>query len=252
MEAKRIICIGTVGNKLNGKLVDSLTMGPSMGGADNGRYYRYPKPGELHVWGGDATTYELKPFPQGGELISAYPNGPAIQGYGMLVIGDTYAKLLKPSLDSADFAVPKNKEFETKIYSSLERSRALIEFWGNYGVLVIAGEMPTEDELTIARASREVFAKNHIHTGITLRREGGLKMPYEDAIRAWANEYGKVLPETVDSLANAISEDTPCPECMLLVHKQARRCRHCHATFGKTVVEYAQELLEEQLTRPAA
>lgn len=246
MEAKRIICIGTVGNKVDGKAVDHLTMGPSMGGADNGRYYRYPKPGKVHVWGGDATTFELKEL-KGHELAAAYPNGPVIQGYGMLIIGDTYAQLLKPSLDSPDFAVPHTREFETKIYSSLERSRALLEFWENYGVLVIAGDLPTPEELVIARASRERYAKNRINQEVSMRREGGLRMPYTETDRAWAFEYGKMLPETVDSLVHAAVEDFPCPECMLLIHRQARRCRHCHGSFGMPVTEY----IEERLTRPA-
>lgn len=234
MGEKRIVCIGT-GNRLTS---------PSSISAENGRFYRYPNPGMIHSWEGDATTFEESVLPK-HELAAAYPGGPAIQGYGLIILGDTYMHLLKTSLESEGF-VPRRvraNDFDTKIDPALERARTIEGDWKNYGAFIIAGQLPTENELMEARGRRKTYAGQRLLEYERTVKSNRRVIP-SGSEEAWAAEFGWLLPQTLGTMQKAkleVVEDTPCPECQNFISAQARKCRHCQATFGKALVDFLTE-----------
>ena len=238
MEEKRIVCVGT-GNELTS---------PGSMHLENGRYYRYPSPGVVHLWGGDATAFTVADVPN-HEFVSAYQGGPLIQGYGMIYMGDTYEQILKVPPESDQWVGLRKREFETKICPSLERARAITADWSRYGTLIIAGEFPTLDELHLAREKRKTHAMNRLNQEINMQQaarsgRGSAKLFYSDSDRAWAKEYGVLLPETVDTMKKVeqVLETTQCPECRMLISEEAKRCRHCGMSFKMPVTEFIEKV----------
>jgi len=241
MAEKRIICVGS-GNRLT----NAASIHP-----ENGRYYRYPDPGLIYTWEGDATAFQQSELP-GHELVAAYPGGPVIQGYGMIVLGDTYTKILKAPLESNETVTLRRRDFETKIVSSLKRARGLLDEWSRYGALMIEGAFPSVEELANAMDQRKRRAMNLLNTAIDERKSGrrGLYTPTE---RAWAYEFGFLLPETVDSMARVPKDEKrmPCPECGEAILPAAKVCIHCKTKFrGFTVSEMIANQALEEATRP--
>ena len=238
MPEKRIICVGT-GNDLTRP--DSIH-------AENGRYYRYPNPGSVHLWGGDATELIEDNVPN-HEFVSAYTGGPLIQGYGMIYLGDTYEKILKNPPESDQWVGLRKREFEIKIETSLVRAWAITSAWTHYGTLIITGEFPTADELNLAREKRRTHAMNRLNQEINMQQaarsgRGSAKLFYSDSDRAWAMEYGVALPETVDTMkkVDQVLETIQCPECRMMISAEAKRCRHCGMSFKMPVTEFIEKM----------
>lgn len=245
MANQRIVCIGT-GNRLTA---------PGSVSAENARYYRYPNPGEVHTWEAEATAFELSGLP-GHEFVAAYPGGPRIQGYGLLVVGDTYAKVLRPPIESGETIGLGRPDFEQKVFKALERARALAGAWSFAGSLIIAGELPSPEELAQARALRETYARQRLDREMKAQAaaragRGGAAPYFSNADEAWAIEYGVLLPDTVSMLPKVsvqAVEDTACIYCQNLVNERALKCRHCGEKFGKPLIE----LLTEPVVIPEA
>lgn len=240
---QRILCVGT----------DSSLTRPASLSPENGRFYRYPSPGTIHTWGGDATCFEESLLP-GHVPVPATPGGPAIQGYGLIVLGDTYGKHFRPRVDSEEAvgAITRENAFEVKIHKSLERARGIVEDWDIYGALIIAGEMPTEKELEKARSQRRNYALTRLNTVID-ERKSGRRSNYSPVEKAWAEEYGILLPETVASMPRIkpeAVEDTQCPECAMYISGQAKRCRFCQAQFGMPVLDFLTQPTPEAKRGP--
>jgi hypothetical protein len=240
----RIVCIGTEGSKE--KDWDMLTR-PGSVRRENSRAYRFPTPGRIYRYGGADIMHEESRI-AGHQLVPAYPGGPAIQGYGIFVIGDSYTKVVRPPAEGT--GLDEKLDMESIIISARDRALDMILQWTrcgvDYGAMLMKGEFPTDEELRVARGNRELSAKNRLNHSIAevkLAGQGhkGVKREYSESDRAWAFEYGIVLPQTVDSLQRTEApsrEETPCPECDMLISGNARRCRHCHAQFGMAVSEF--------------
>lgn len=231
MAEYRLICVGT-GNKLTS---------PRALRRENSRAYQYPQPGMLHVHGQSETSAKVIELPK-RELVSAYPGGPAIQGWGLISIGDTYARVLKVPIE--DEGVEQPHEHETVIIPAKDRALDIARFWAapfpsrNYGALIIKGEFPTEEEIYKAREMRETSAREHLNAIILDQNlaKGGhraAKRGYGPNDRAWAHEFGVVLPDTVDSLDRVeVSEQrVACPECGEGILPVAKLCKHCGSKF---------------------
>lgn len=232
MAEKRIVCVGT-----GERLTTPVSLNP-----ENGRYYRYPKPGEIHVWGGERTAFELEELP-GHKLAATFPGGPEVQGYGLLTLTDTYTQHLKLAPQSEEFGGRNVRQWEVKIAKAEERAAGIEELWWNYGALIIADQLPTDDELRAARERRRVHAMNLLSTAIN-NHKGGRHPVYSDPERAWAREFGMLLPDTIDSLPKSrveVVENTPCIYCQNLVHERALKCKHCGEKFGKPLIELLKE-----------
>lgn len=239
MAEVRIVCVGT-GNPLTS---------PKAQRRENSRAYRYAPPGAIYKWEGKATSPEVRAIDQ--RLVSAYPGGPEIQGWGLVVLGDTFARDMKPPVETQGMEQPK--DWETKIIYARDRARDLLGFWAvqfpgkNYGALIISGEVPTEDELRRAREAREQNARGHLNESIKgqkLAAQGrsGYKRGYSEADRAWASEFGVILPETVDALPKVAREEQriACPECAEGIMPDAKVCIHCKTKFKMPVREYVE------------
>src|SRR5688572_20269478 len=244
MAEHRIVCIGT-GEKLTSPRPIRM----------DSRGYRYAKPGKIYWYGGDETHHQetdLKDAP----LVSAYPGGPLVQGWGLVVVSDTNTNILKTPTEANGVTEPK--EWETRIIKAKERALGLLNFWAvpnpphvDYGAILIAGEMPTEAELRQARGNRERNAHARLNAAINdqnLGRNGHRprKRGYSHSDRAWAAEYGIVLPETVDSMDRVAVDEmrVECPECAELIKPAARLCIHCNTKFKMPVVEYRNRPVE--------
>lgn len=218
---------------------------------ENSRAYRFAPPGRIYSYGGAEIGFQASVI-QGHQLIPAYPGGPAIQGYGIFVIGDSYTKVVRPPAEGTQ--LDAKLDMESIIVSARDRALDMILQWTrcgvDYGAVLMKGETPSSEELRIARDNREQSAKvrlNHSIAEVKLAGQGhkGVKREYSESDRAWAFEFGVVLPQTVDSLQKVEApsrEDVPCPECDLLISGNAKRCRHCTAQFGMRLEEFlAQE-----------
>lgn len=238
MPEYRVICVGT------GNILTS----PRRVRASNGRAFRYPMPGKIHIHGGEATTFKAEDLPK-SELMSAYAGGPKIQGYGMVVVSDIYARELKTPVVADGIEQPR--EWETKIETAKDWALNLIRFWDapfpsrRYGALIIKGELPTADELQRARDLREKSAREHLNVVIndqSLAKQGhkAFKRGYGEVDRAWGFEYGVLLPETVDTLAKVAVDEgrVSCPECAELILPQAKICIHCKTKFKMPLIDY--------------
>src|SRR3990167_2854776 len=118
MAEERIICVGT-GNPLTT---------PKSARRENSRGYRYAPPGKLHRWEGIATTFEESALPD-SPLVSACGGGPPILGWGLIVLGDTYTKELKPIVEMGGHQQPP--EWETVIIKARDRCLDLLAMWAN-------------------------------------------------------------------------------------------------------------------------
>lgn len=236
----RIICVGT-GNRLTS---------PQSLRRENSRGYRYALPGKLYLHGGEETTFYEVALPE-TPLLPAFDGGPAIQGWGLVAIADTYSRVLKTPIEADGIEQPF--EWETKIITAKDRALDLIRFWAapypsrNYGALIITGELPTQDEIAKARLARDTSAREHLNKVINDQNlaKGGHradKRGYGPNDRAWAAEYGVLLPETVDSLArvSVAEQRVPCPECGEAIMPQAKLCIHCKTKWEMTVSEYRE------------
>lgn len=240
MEERRIVCIGTT---------EQLTRPESLN-PENGRYYRYPSPGKVHEWGGNETAFVESDLP-GHEFIATYQGGPPVQGYGLLILSDTYMQQLKVVAESTDgMTLQRRNAFEMKIAYANERVAGLIEAWWQYGTVLIAGKLPTPEELSKARGLRKAHAENLLLTADNDHRAGRHPV-FQPVERAWAREFGIVLADTLEARAKVkpdeALEDTPCPECTKLLNAQARRCYRCQAKWGKPLIEHLAEVAGKTL-----
>ncbi len=214
---------------------DDLTMPHDPSHYENGRRIEFPRAGESLLYRNRDTT------PVRGKITT--------KEYGLLILDDWYYQIQGEAPDFGEIPMLD------KIAPGEEFAQGLQGQFARQGVLRIAGDEPTEEELTRARSNRQRWAAQRIEedrVSVELGRAGhkGHK-PFPsrvaETLRREYNVPSLMLSTSAPPKPPAgltVVEDTPCPMCALPIAATAQKCRHCQSMFGMTVMDY--------ITRPAA
>lgn len=225
----RILCIGG-GNHLTS---------PSAGaqGYEMGRKYEYPPPGKCYRYKSSVVQNDRnEAFPIVENVVSDCD-----PRYGLVIIEDYLIANIKPSIEQAEWG--QSHEFVHETQFGTVRAKDLATQWRSYGAVLLAGELPTDSEIAEGKQRRLDYATSRIDevkTGQQLRRQGtkGYKTGYDKSDRAWASEYGFVLPETMEALerihadSQREAQKVECPSCFGMIDPRAKRCEHCHDSWN--------------------
>lgn len=223
---------------------------PDIISVENGRQIFWPRPGEILRYHSEEEVVSVlnEAVPKGSPFLEKFqwvPGGTTV-GIGMAIFEDYLEKRLK------DEVIPLNagtKEFILEPKRGDERANDRAFNWKQYGALRIDGLVPTSDEIELAKSYRKTYAEQRLTEVIDWqqKRRGGMrgvKPNFDRSDRAWADEFGVALVNTLELLprsagaqkatATTLSADEgriPCPECGEAIKREATVCHFCRAKF---------------------
>lgn len=213
---------------------------------ENGRKFECPRRGQCIYWATrDAEGKRATPQWLVGEIP---PDAP----YGMMIVDDLIEETLDP-----DVVVPIGQRIPTveKLLNGHERVADLAGHWQMFGVVRIAGKLPTQSEIDRALAYRVETARNLAATEDQRYRRGtaghkdGITM-YSKASKAWAAIAQVKLPDSLEAKPT-IAEMKPCKFCAEPILEAAIKCRYCGERQDADVVPAAARGNAERLRKEA-
>lgn len=210
-----------------------------------------------HVYPRDPNHYEggrRYVFPMAGE-VKHYGNR-AVQTstqedkrYGLMIIDDRFYRIEEEAREG------EPQSWKDKIEDGRLIARGLAQKYSKYGVTLIKGETPTEEELERAWASWRAMGAEAIDIAernyAIAKRTGKGRAFHSRNAKAWAAALGVQLSDSTNFVQKE-PERVACPKCSEQILPTAKLCKECGSSFGgKTALEAATEP-EQQPEPPKA